>query len=79
MAKLFIYTLWESSAHMDDNPDIPWLVDAVDEHTIADGDSREYEKKRDHKDRRELVIEIDEAAVRKLFDAPVVKGTVIGG
>ena len=77
MAKLRIFTLWESSAGMDASPEIPWLVDAIDEYTVSDGDPSDYEAAKAKPNRLEIIIEIDEAAVRTLFDAKTVKGTVV--
>ena len=79
MAKLRIHTLWESSEDLDSSPDIPWLVAAADEYTLSDGDPSTYETAKAKKARRELIIEIDEDAVRTLFDPKVVKGTVVDG
>ena len=75
-----IYTLWESS-----EPDIPWLVAAIDEYTFEDGSPDAYKKAKEGeglrgepaRNRRELVIDIPESAVRALFGQPEVKGTVV--
>lgn len=72
-----IYTLWQREGSGDQ--DIPWIVDAVDEYTIDNNGEvpAEYLKKRANINVRELVIDIPEAAVRKLFDSPEVKAKVV--
>ena len=71
-----IRTLWE--APVDDN-ELPWLVMACDEYTIDEhgGKLPEFYSKEMKDGRRELVINVPESAVRKLFVAPVVNAEVI--
>jgi hypothetical protein len=72
---MIIHTLW----HAGDDGDMPWLVTAVDEHTVNEcGFPSEYLKKRADPLVRELIVDIPAAPVRALFGAPVVKATVVG-
>lgn len=69
-----IYTLWGYSP---DGDEAPWLVAAVDEYTVEAHDGRpEFYADEMKYGRREMAIEIPDAAVRKLFKAPMVKGEV---
>lgn len=71
---MIIYTLWHAG---DDDGDMPWLVTTIDEYTVDEcGFPPEYLKKRADPLVRELIIDVPEAAVRGLFDSPVVKATV---
>lgn len=71
---MIVHTLW----HRGDDNDAPWIVDAVDEYTLDNNCEfpPEYLKKREDINIRELIIDIPEAAVRALFEAPTVKATV---
>lgn len=64
----------------DSDSDTAWLADAVDEYTVDSlGELPELyiEKKKKYGAKaRELIVEIPDSAVEKLFQAPVVKGKV---
>lgn len=68
-----IRTLWQRGIHNES----PWLVAAVDEYTEEEhgGTPDFYQAELDKhvSIRRELIIEISDVAVRKLFEAPVAK------
>jgi hypothetical protein len=71
-----IFTVWEDALN---DTEMPWMVAAVDEYTVEshDGYPAEYKSALNAKGpgrRRELVIEISEVAVLKLFRPAVVKG-----
>lgn len=69
---MMIWTLW----HAADDEDLPWIGDAVDEYTVDEnGFPPEYVKKRAQPQYRELIIDVPDAAIRALFEPPVVKGT----
>lgn len=74
-----IYTLWEEGGERE----LPWLVAAVDEYTVEDcGWPEKYDEERHATStggrvRRELLIEVPDSAVDKLFQTPEVKGKVI--
>jgi hypothetical protein len=70
-----IFTLWK---HEGSHLDMPWLVGSVDEFTIEEngGFPEDYEKQRNEKGVKELIIHISEDAVRKLFTTPEVSGAV---
>lgn len=73
-----IFTLWQH----DGSDVMPWIVDAVDEYTMEEvgGFPEEYAKKKAADPKlRELVIDIPDDAVRRLFHTPVVKGKVEQG
>lgn len=70
-----IYTIWDH----EDPKDMPWLVTAVSEYVLDEYNGQLpdfYKKELDTNRRRELVIEIPDAAVVKLFTPLVVKGEV---
>lgn len=70
-----VFTLW----HEGDAGEIPWILDAVDQYTIDNNGEfpPPYLKHRADIDVREMIIDIPEAAVRALFSAPSIRGTVI--
>ena len=70
-----IWTLW----HQGDDNDAPWIVDAIDEYTLDNNCEfpPPYLKQRESPLVRELIIDVPEAAVRALFDAPLVKAMVV--
>jgi hypothetical protein len=70
-----IYTLW----HEGDDGDMPYIIDAVDEYTLDNNGEfpPPYLEKRADIHVRELIIDVPEAAVRALFEAPGVKATVV--
>ncbi len=72
-----IFTLWVAG----DDEDMPWLLDAVDEYTVENCGFPDsfLAHQRDYPDAREMIIDIPEDAVRKLFLAPTVKATVVEG
>lgn len=72
-----LYTLWSHEGC--DYDETPWLVAACDEFSVEtnDGYPEDYRKLKDGNPKlRELIIEIPQGAVIKLFQSPVVKGTV---
>ncbi len=74
-ATMKIWTLW----HKGDDGDAPWIVDAVDEYTIdnnCDFPPKYLEKRHDGM-HRELIIDVPEDAVRKLFDPTAVAAVVV--
>jgi len=70
-----IYTLW----HEGDDGDFPWIVDAVDQYTIDNNGEcpPPYLARRADIQVREMVIDVPEEAVRKLFSPPHVRATII--
>ena len=68
-----IRTVWESTAEDDI---MPWIIAAVDEYTIEEhgGSLPEFYQKELKPGRRELIITIPDADVRKLFALPTVTG-----
>lgn len=70
-----IYTLW---AVVDpEDGCVPWLVEAVDEYTLDEnGYPEKWEQHKQEFDCREMVIEVPDGAVPKLFAVPTVKATV---
>lgn len=70
-----IRTLWEGE---EDSNNMPWLVAAVDEYTIEEhsGLPDSYVEEMSE-NRRELVIEVPDAVVLKLFKPPVVKAEIV--
>lgn len=72
-----LYTLWSQADATDD--ETPWMVAACDEFSVDEnnGYPEDYLKLKDSDPKlRELIIEIPQAAVIKLFRAPTVKGVV---
>lgn len=71
---MIVFTLW----HRGDGSDAPWIVDAVDEYTVDNNCEfpPPYLRHRENVDVRELIIDVPETAVRKLFESPTVKATV---
>lgn len=73
-----IRTLWEEGYT---RASMPWLVASCDEYTeeehggIPELYQEELDKRTTH--RRELIIEIPDSAVQKLFEAPVIQGKVL--
>lgn len=68
-----IHTLW----HSGDDDEMPWMLDAVDEYTIDsnNGFPESYkEKLAKYPTARELIIEVPDDHVEKLFRAVIVKG-----
>ena len=80
--RLFIIFEHDGSAG-DIVSDMPWALDVVDEYTIESHGELppEYAKKLTPdgtlRDRRQLIVEIPDSAVRKLFESPTVKGTIV--
>lgn len=69
-----IFTLWHEGA----DGEVPWIVSAVDQHSVEDCEfPPSYLKQRADIHVREMIIDIPMDAVRTLFSAPRVKGTVI--
>ncbi len=70
-----IYTLWQ---HEGDETAMPWLVNAIDEYTIEenDGFTADYTKDRAKLNVREIILDVPDRAVTKLFQSPEVKATV---
>jgi hypothetical protein len=70
-----VFTLW----HEGDAGEIPWILAAVDQYTIDNNCEfpPPYLKHRADIHVREMIIDIPEVAVRALFSAPSVRGTVI--
>lgn len=70
-----VFTLW----HVGDADEVPWIVDAVDQYTIDNNCEfpPPYLKHRANINVREMIIDVPEDAVRALFSAPSVRGTVI--
>lgn len=71
-----IYTLWKDP---EDETAMPWLLDAIDEYTIEEnnGFTEDYRDHRAQKGVRELIIDINEAAVLNLFKTPKTSGTIV--
>jgi hypothetical protein len=64
-----ITTLW----HPGDQGYMPWLLDAYDEYTAEENDGvppTYEEQKKKYPDARELIIEVPDGSVEKLFKIP---------
>lgn len=71
---MIVYTLW----HKGDDEDPPWVVDALDELTVDNnGFTDEYTKRLTDPLIRELVIDVPDDALARLFDPGAVKATVV--
>lgn len=76
-----IYTLWQHEER--DNTTMPWCIGAEDEYTVDNngGHTPEYCALRDKSTLgfpvRELIIEVPDSAVMKLFRPPTVKASVV--
>ncbi len=72
---MIVFTLW----HRGDDDDAPWITDAVDKLTVDNNGEfpPDYVVKRNDINVRELILDVPEAAVRALFEAPSVKAVVV--
>jgi hypothetical protein len=69
-----VYTLW----HAGDTGEVPWIINAVDQYTLDNCECpAPYLKHLADIHVRELIIDIPEDAVRRLFSAPSISATVL--
>ena len=75
-----LHILFEHHEEADDVP--PWPIAIIDEYSLEEGGGDDYEEKKgqamsDGMKRRELIVEVPEAAIDALFTSPTVSGKVV--
>lgn len=72
-----IFTIWEKQKDNDD--DMPWLVDMIDEYTVEESGEfpESYIRSKMLPERREIIITVPDKAILDAFEITAIKGTVV--